>query len=72
MTTDHFDRLLRALKDRDIAYDRSALEKAYNNPEKRPAIDIWIQEYLTPDTLLTKNEVALLVSHTSPTSCIQD
>lgn len=59
MSENNFDKLIRVLRERDIQHDPNALKKAYNDPENRPGIDEWIQEYLTPDTLLTKDEATL-------------
>lgn len=59
MADEPFNTLLSVLRDRDIQYDRNALEAAYNDPESQTAIQEWIQEYLTPETLLTKDEAIL-------------
>lgn len=61
MASDSLQTLTRVLKDRDIAFDRVALGKAYDNPESRPAIDEWVEEYLGPETLLSKDEAALYI-----------
>lgn len=61
MAEDSFDTLVAILRDRDISYDRDALKAAYNDPEHQPTIREWIQEYLTPETLLTKDEAVLSV-----------
>ena len=58
MADDHFNTLINVLRDRDIAFDRNALEAAYNDPESQEVIQEWIKEYLTPETLLTKDEAA--------------
>ena len=59
MADELFTTLLNVLRDRDIAVDRNALEAAYNDPESQEIIQEWISEYLTPETLLTKDELAL-------------
>lgn len=59
MVDNSLDILLTVLRDRDISYDRNALETAYNDPESQAAIQKWIQEYLTPETLLTKDEATM-------------
>ena len=56
-----FDYLLEVLRDRDISYDRETLQAAFNDPESQTAIQDWIDEYLSPETLLTKEEAALYV-----------
>jgi hypothetical protein len=50
------DTLIQVLRDRDIPYDRTALEVSYKDGETGPVIQDWIREYLTPETLLTKDE----------------
>jgi len=62
MAQDNLQAILQILRDRGIACDRYALEKAYNDPEHRPAIDEWVEEYLGPETLLSKDEATLQVS----------
>lgn len=47
------------LRDRDIPYDRDAIKAAFNDPDSQTAIQAWIQEHLTPETLLTRDEAAL-------------
>jgi hypothetical protein len=53
------DSYLTILRGRDVPYDREAIKAAFNDPESRTAIQAWIQEYLTPETLLTRDEAAL-------------
>jgi hypothetical protein len=50
---------LKALRDRDIPYDRDAIKSAFANQDSTIAIQEWIEEYLSPETLLTKDEATL-------------
>ncbi|TVY30784.1 hypothetical protein LHYA1_G000367 [Lachnellula hyalina] len=54
-----FDDLTKILCDRDIPFDRDAIRSALNDPESQTAIREWMEEYLAPETLLTKDEAAL-------------
>jgi hypothetical protein len=53
------DTLLKALRDRDIQYDRDAIKSAFADRDSKIAIQEWIEEYLSPETLLTKDESTL-------------
>jgi hypothetical protein len=59
MAEDTFSLLVRALRDRDVPYDREALKSACNDPDNQTAIQEWIHEFLSPETLLTKDEAIL-------------
>lgn len=59
MAEDSYQTFLTILRDRDIPYDRDAIKAAFNEPESQTAIQEWMQEYLTPETLLTRDEAAL-------------
>ena len=59
MTDDLCQTFLSILRDRDIPYDRDVIKVAFNDPDSQPAIQAWIEEYLTPETLLTRDEAAL-------------
>lgn len=59
MTTDNFGTLVQILRDRDIQFDRSSLQKACNDAENGTAIKRWVEEYLKPESLLSKDELAL-------------
>jgi hypothetical protein len=59
MADDSYQTLLSILRDRDIPYDRDAIKTAFKDPESQTAIHAWMEEYLTPDTLLTRDEAAL-------------
>jgi hypothetical protein len=54
-----FNYLLEVLRERDIPYDREALKTAYDDPKSHTAVQDWIDEYLSPQTLLTKEEAVL-------------
>lgn len=51
--------LLKVLRDRDIPYDRESIKSAFDNPESQSTILAWMQEFLSSETMLTKEEVAL-------------
>jgi hypothetical protein len=51
--------LLEILRDRDIPYNRDSIKAAFEDPKSLAAIQIWMQEYLGPETLLTKEEATL-------------
>jgi len=59
MTDNLYQKFLSILRDRDIPYDRDAIKAAFNDPDSLPAIQAWTEEYLTPETLLTRDEAAL-------------
>jgi hypothetical protein len=61
MTDKPFDELIQILRDRDIPFDRDALKAAFRAPETRNAMQDWMKEFLTPATLLTKEEATLYV-----------
>ncbi|KAL2064073.1 hypothetical protein VTL71DRAFT_4567 [Oculimacula yallundae] len=51
--------LVKALRDHDLPCDREALKSAFADPETQSAIQAWVDEYLAPETLLTKDEANL-------------
>jgi hypothetical protein len=51
--------LIRVLRDHDIPCDRDAIKAALADPESQAAVKAYIEEYLSPETLLTKDEAAL-------------
>lgn len=59
MAEDSYQTLLSILRDRDVPHDRDAIKAAFNDPDNQTTIQTWIQEYLTPETLLTRDEAAL-------------
>ncbi|CAG8983956.1 hypothetical protein HYALB_00008816 [Hymenoscyphus albidus] len=59
-----FEDLATILRDRNVPYDRDALKSVCRDPENQTAIREWMDEYLTPITLLTKDEAALYASLT--------
>lgn len=58
MADDLLNDIVRILRERDVPYDRDALKSALNDPEGLTAIQQWKEEYLSSDTLLTKEEAA--------------
>jgi hypothetical protein len=56
-----FNFLVRILRDRDVSYDHDALRSACGDPSNQTAIDGWVREFLSPETLLSKNEAILSV-----------
>jgi hypothetical protein len=59
MAEDSYQTLLTILRDRDVPYDRDAIKAAFNDSDSQTAIKVWIEEYLTPETLLTRDEATL-------------
>lgn len=51
--------LTKVLRDRDIPYDRDAIKAALANSESQTALQAYTEEYLSPETLLTKDEATL-------------
>lgn len=62
MADNLFEDLVNILRDRDVPYDRDSLKSACRDPKAQTAIREWMEEYLTPETLLTKDEAAVYVS----------
>ncbi|KAH6668824.1 hypothetical protein B0J14DRAFT_151280 [Halenospora varia] len=58
MADDLLNDIVRILRERDVPYDRDALKSALNDLEGLTAIQQWKEEYLSSDTLLTKEEAA--------------
>lgn len=52
-------KIKQVLRERDIIFDDELLQTALADPETRTAIHEWVDEYLSPDTLLTHDEVNL-------------
>lgn len=65
-TSPELTRLLRVLEDRNIQLGQDDVAWAFESSTTSSPITTWIQEYLSPDTLLTREEVALLVSIRDP------
>ncbi|KAG9233961.1 hypothetical protein BJ875DRAFT_377471 [Amylocarpus encephaloides] len=53
------EELTKILRDRDIPFDRDAFKSALQDPERQTAIREWMEEYLAPECLLTKDELAM-------------
>lgn len=58
--------LIEALRDHGLPCDRDALMVAIADPSSQTAVRDWIEEYLSPKTLLTKDEASLYVFLMSP------
>lgn len=54
-------RLLRVLDDRDVGLGPNDVAWAFDSVNTKDSIASWVQEYLSPATLLTREEAALLV-----------
>jgi hypothetical protein len=59
MTDDLFNEITKILRDRDIPFNRDAIKSALSDAESQTAIREWVEEYLAPETLLTKDEATL-------------
>jgi hypothetical protein len=59
MAETSFNSLVEILRDHDIPFDCDALKSALDDPENQTTVQAWMQEYLSPETLLTKDEAAL-------------
>lgn len=57
MEGDNLELLLQTLEDYGIPFDRNAVKSDY--ARSPAAVEAWISKYLGPETLLTKDEVAL-------------
>ncbi|TVY80700.1 hypothetical protein LSUE1_G001664 [Lachnellula suecica] len=64
MTDNLFNDLVKILRDRDIPYDREAIKSTLGDPESQTAVREWMEEYLAPETLLTKDEATLYATLT--------
>jgi hypothetical protein len=59
MADNSLNSLLEILHDHDVPYNRDAIKSAFDSPESQTAILAWMEEYLSPETLLTKEEATL-------------
>ncbi|KAH7416882.1 hypothetical protein BKA64DRAFT_691421 [Cadophora sp. MPI-SDFR-AT-0126] len=64
MAEDSLQVLVKALRDRDLPFDREAIKSAFADPETQTAVQAWVEEYLSPETLLTKDEANLYAALT--------
>ena len=62
-TTDELQQLLRSLDERDIALGHDDVAWAFEHEESEPVIRTWVQEFLSPGTLLSKEELHLYGLH---------
>ncbi len=66
MARDPLQVLVQALRDHDLPYDRDIINSAFADPGSQTAVQDWIEEYLSPETLLTKDEANLYGSSLMP------
>ena len=59
MAAKELRQLLRALEDRNIDLSRDDVEWAFDSASTREDVRKWVQEYLSPDCLLSKEEYKL-------------
>ncbi|PSS28396.1 hypothetical protein M430DRAFT_47402 [Amorphotheca resinae ATCC 22711] len=59
MADNSFNSLIEVLHSHGVQYDHDALKSAFDDPESQATIEAWVQEYLSPETLLTKDEATL-------------
>ncbi len=63
-TSPELSRLLRVLDDSDLGLGHDDVAWAFESVNTKDSIASWVQEYLSPATLLTREEAALLVLNT--------
>lgn len=51
--------LIEILRERDVPYNRDEIKAVFEDPEQQTAIRAWMDEYLSPETLLTREEAIL-------------
>jgi cbb3-type cytochrome oxidase cytochrome c subunit len=59
MADNSFNSLLEVLRSHGVPYDQDVLKSAFDDPESQATIEAWVKEYLSPETLLTKDEATL-------------
>ena len=59
MSDQSFNYLLEVLRDHDIPVDEDSLKRAFNDPKNQTAVSAWVEEYISPETILTKEEATL-------------
>jgi hypothetical protein len=70
MADSSFKSLIGILHDHDVPFDRDALKSAFDDPESQTAIEAWMEEYTSPETLLSKDEAALYAFPKASNMCI--
>lgn len=55
----YLNALAKVLRDRDIPYNRDELKSICDDSEYQAKIRAFVDEYLSPETLLTKEELNL-------------
>jgi len=59
MSDQSYNYLLEVVRDHDISVDESLLKRAFNDPKSQTAVRAWVEEYISPETILTKEEATL-------------
>ena len=59
MAEEELHQLLRALDDRNINLGRDDVEWAFESASTKEDVRKWVQDYLSPDCLLSKEEFKL-------------
>lgn len=57
-----YNYLVQVLRDHDIQFDKDELKASFKDPDSQDAVRAWVEEYLSHETILTKEETALYVS----------
>jgi hypothetical protein len=61
MKHEQLDYLLRILEDRDINLGRDDIQWAFESSKTKGDASAWVEEYLKPATLLSREELELCV-----------
>jgi hypothetical protein len=59
MADNSFESLVKILHDHGVSFDYDSIKSAFDDPESQTAIRAWMNEYLSPETLLSEDEAAL-------------
>jgi len=59
MSTPSLESLLDMLRDYDVPHNRDAIKAAFEDPDSQTTIQDWMDEYLGPETLLTREEASM-------------
>jgi hypothetical protein len=59
MADSSFESFVKILHDHEVSFDHDSIKSAFDDPESQTAIRAWMDEYLSPETLLSKDEAAL-------------
>jgi hypothetical protein len=66
MADNSFESLVAILRDHDVPFDRDALKSAFDDPASQTAIEEWMREYTSSETLLSKDEATLYAFPIAP------